>query len=571
MICSVLNIKYRFVYLLLLTSERAWAQAMHMKSTNSADGAKSITSSTRQHIGTRLHKASVYSAHLITLLQDQPASKASTEDILEARAYHVSLVGANSFEKQKWMACLHSYSEAHLIYTSLAQIRGSKQDDEFRDLLNTTIDPSIRYAAYQLNLSRTTTIDTIVSKYILRDDNNFIKELLKLNPRALDSQASTQEKSLQGNIESVPQTIQWRSRTVNLEDATTAQALGTVAAAERDLVSFLTSNPDATSQAKGAAYDQVLISSQDAVDATKTALDELTSEGVSPGDPRMQSLQITKTAVNYALVGWRIGRNRVLCGKQDGALSEAETPRRPERPTHSSKRRTTQEESVGRKLTRFKERVVLYDSTLQSLDSIKTLPGVAADQEFLKELERKRSFFAALRCLVIARSHALLHNAKNALALLSRALDLTSVSQRSSPLQKESPERPPNIDVLPGQVRALHDLLQGLVFQYRALVELHDHEAANTSGDTAGHEPPLVERLDEYPPGPLDLTNLVTYPPRVEPIPVKPIFLDVAFNHIDYPGRTHQDGKTSVNGLVDGQAGREEKKEAKKGWFGFGR
>ena len=69
-----------------------------------------------------------------------------------------------------------------------------------------------------------------------------------------------------------------------------------------------------------------------------------------------------------------------------------------------------------------------------------------------------------------------------------------------------------------------------------------------------------------------DLTNLVTYPPKVEPIPVKPLFLDVAWNYIEYPGRERNVAGNRANGLGDGTANdKEEKKEAKKGWFGFGR
>jgi signal recognition particle subunit SRP68 len=51
----------------------------------------------------------------------------------------------------------------------------------------------------------------------------------------------------------------------------------------------------------------------------------------------------------------------------------------------------------GKKLNKLRERVVLYDSTLQSLDFILELPGVAADSAFVKDLEAKRHYFRALR------------------------------------------------------------------------------------------------------------------------------------------------------------------------------
>lgn len=83
--------------------------------------------------------------------------------------------------------------------------------------------------------------------------------------------------------------------------------------------------------------------------------------------------------------------------------------------------------------------------------------------------------------------------------------------------------------------------------------------------------PPLVERLDEYPANGVDLTNLVTYPPKVQPIPVKPIFLDIAWNYIQYPGHANNvvNGVKAIDTTTESKA--EEKKETRRGWFGFGR
>ena len=81
------------------------------------------------------------------------------------------------------------------------------------------------------------------------------------------------------------------------------------------------------------------------------------------------------------------------------------------------------------------------------------------------------------------------------------------------------------------------------------------------------------------------MTNLVTWPPRVEPVPVKPLFFDVAWNYIDYPGRKREVVESVKKGGADGvsrgesagevveEAVEEEQKETpkKRGWFGFGR
>lgn len=383
-----------FIHLLLLSSERAWAFAMQMKSLHAAEsGTRGIKGSTRQHISSRLQKAGFYAGQLVELLASRRESDADADAdaILEARAYHLLMRGSIEFEKRRWEKSLQEYSEAHFIYAGLGRSRDVKHGDMFREWTTSTIDPSIRYASYQLKLPRTTSIDRIVTRYLKRSNNEYVAEVLRLYP-----ETGAEKKSAE-IAQDLPQTISWRSRTVNIEDATISQALAAISAAKDKLANYLTSNPDLDTKAKASAYDDILTASQDAVDATKTAIDELMAEGVSQGDQRMQALQITRTSVNYALVGWRIGRNRVLCGLQDGAVLEKQSSRRPRKPRKDGKILIEQADSNGRKLARLKERVVLFDATLQSLDSIKNLPGVAADDEFMRELESKRGYFASLK------------------------------------------------------------------------------------------------------------------------------------------------------------------------------
>lgn len=81
---------------------------------------------------------------------------------------------------------------------------------------------------------------------------------------------------------------------------------------------------------------------------------------------------------------------------------------------------------------------------------------------------------------------------------------------------------------------------------------------------------PLAERLFEYPIGAVDLENIVEFPPKMTLIPVKPIFLDVAWNYIEYPGKTSQAAQLDKKAPKEPEQ-EEPKPVAKKGWFGFGR
>lgn len=82
---------------------------------------------------------------------------------------------------------------------------------------------------------------------------------------------------------------------------------------------------------------------------------------------------------------------------------------------------------------------------------------------------------------------------------------------------------------------------------------------------------PVVERLNEYPSsGAVEVKNLVTWPPKLKPVPVKPLFLDVAWNYIEYPGRARAVQQAEPQ-EAPAEEQREQKPAAKKGWFSFGR
>lgn len=369
---------------------------MQMRAVHSADpSAKGIVGATKRHIISRLNKATSYAKQLVLVLQDQTTSHATNVDLLEARAYLALLSGALYMEKQRWEECLQNYSIARIIYTALDR---KEKKDAFRDLISGTIDPGLRYAAYQLKLPRTKPLPSLAIQFF-PSDPKIRSEVESVDPTGLTEDLAGTTKAVGGEMQRLPDSITWRSRSVPLEDASIAQALAAASAAESQLSSWLAdaAGKSASPKDKAAAYDSVIQASQDAVDATKTALDELASEGIDRGDRRMQALQVTRTAVNYALVGWRVGRNRVLCGEQDGLLFDSEQTKAPR-----GRRQASRQEGTGKKLARLREKVALYDSTLQSLDFVEELPGVAGDSEFVQELEAKRNYFRALRYVLFS-------------------------------------------------------------------------------------------------------------------------------------------------------------------------
>lgn len=69
---------------------------------------------------------------------------------------------------------------------------------------------------------------------------------------------------------------------------------------------------------------------------------------------------------------------------------------------------------------------------------------------------------------------------------------------------------------------------------------------------------PVSERLDEYlPEDPKIMSRkilLIKSPPEMKPIPCKPLFYDLAANHVDFPSVSHkvesQEKKAGLSGFV---------------------
>jgi signal recognition particle subunit SRP68 len=360
-----------------------------MKSSHAEDSAsQKFPGPTRSHIVSRLTKAAKTAASLVEILQQLPQEGATQVDYLEAQAYAACLSGLAEFEKhsaspklgdvkaqrERWQECLENLAVARVIYGAL--LKKTKKDC-FKEMLAGSVDPSIRFAAYQSEIPRTIATSEVARRYFPSNDSSLVGAVESQDDSALKEkdQASSEDGGL-------PTSILWRGRKANIVDASIGQALVAVSSAEDRLRSKLSSGEtDMSAAGQATAYDEILNTSQDAVDATRHAIEEHEREKIAESDARMQDLRVTNLAVNYDMIGWRVGRNRVLIGSRDGLDFDS----------------GTKSAGKGRKLSKLRERVVLLDAILQSIDSIKEISGAARDAKFITELDAKRAYFQALK------------------------------------------------------------------------------------------------------------------------------------------------------------------------------
>ncbi|WZH41115.1 Signal recognition particle subunit srp68 [Fusarium acuminatum] len=559
---------HEYVQLLLLTSERAWAQTMSMKSGHTSD-TKGITGRTRSHIASRLIKATRAADELVEALSQTDVSGASQTDLLEANAYASLIRGTAAFEKQSWETSLRNYATARVIYSALAT---ATKGDLYKDLLTETIDPSIRYAAYQLQTPRTVPIPIIARKAFPQSDSNLVSQINEIDPTILKSGEAKAKDGIE-SAEGAPKTLTWRSREVNIEDAQIAMAWGAVLAAKDRLATDLAEPKGRGPYELAGAYDEILMLSQDAVDATKQAIDEMRAEGVEQGDSRMQSLQITRTAVNFETISWRIGRSRVLTGEHDGAPDEYSSARRRKGKAAQEAAKHEKEIPTGKKLAKLKEKVALYDGILQNIESITELPGVANDQGLAGQIAAYVKYFEALKALAIARSHAISGNAAHALALINHADGLVEESQSSLSPDESSNRTPLSLIVSGKDVEYLQTLLNGELQRHRAIVHVDTLRKNHELSTSDAVKQPLIETLDHYPANGVNLSHIVEFPPKIAAMPVKPIFLDVAWNYIDYATKEPKQEAAAPAAKAETPQRTESPapQQGKRGWFGFGR
>lgn len=322
----------RNAHLFIYSSERAWAHAMHMKSLIT-DDPESASRSIKDHIKSRLQKAHRHASQLRDLFSDL-ASKATDVDIVEATAYASSLAGAVAFEKAHWEDALREFAIARTSYDTLSF---AVKSDIYKEFLTSTVDPSLRYAAYQLEIPRSVDTTGLAKQFFPQQDQALIETLKGLNPKVLGGGDATEVED--GETAIVISSVNWRGRVAAIDEADIAVALGNAQKAETSLQAYMSGNPN---QDQAAAFDELLQAWQDSVDATKREIDRATADGVSTTDPKLQKLQLVFTYVNYNLISRRIGRNRVMVD----AISRTNT-------------------KTEKKVNSLKELVVLYDAILQ--------------------------------------------------------------------------------------------------------------------------------------------------------------------------------------------------------------
>ncbi|XP_068932428.1 signal recognition particle subunit SRP68 isoform X1 [Petaurus breviceps papuanus] len=499
----------RYLLLILMDAERAWSYAMQLKQEANTEPRK------RFHLLSRLRKAVKHAEELERLCESH---RVDAKTKLEAQAYMAYLTGMLRFEHQEWKAAMEAFNKCKTIYEKLASAFTEEQAVLYNQRVE-EISPNIRYCAYNIG------------------DQSAISELMQMRLRSGGTEGLLAEKleslitQTRAKQAATMSEVEWRGRTVPVKiDKVRIFLLG------------LADNEAAINQAeseetKERLFESLLSECRDTIQAVREELkpDQKQRENSLDGESgKVSNLQYLHSYLTFIKLSTAIKRNESMAkGLQKALLQQ-----------HS--------EDDSKRSPRPQDLIRLYDIILQNLVELLQLPGLEEDKVFKKEIGLKTLVYKAYRCFFIAQSYVLVKKWSEALVLYDRVLKYASEVQSQTGASQNSLKELPDVQELITQVKSEKYSLQAA-----AILDTNDPHETESPSQIKDNKP-LVERFDTFYLDPSLISkqaNLVHFPPGFKPIPCKPLFFDLALNHVAFPpleDKVEQKTKSGLTGYIKG-------------------
>ncbi|CAJ0951678.1 unnamed protein product [Ranitomeya imitator] len=291
-------------------------------------------------------------------------------------------------------------------------------------------------------------------------------------------------------------------------------------------------------EAKERLFESVLSECRDAIQSVREELktEQRQRDVVMDGEMgKVSNLQYLHSYLSYIKLSTAIQRNESMASALQKALLCQ-----------------PQAEEDGKRTPRPQDLIRLYDIILQNLAELTQLPGLEEDQSFQKEIVLKTLVYKAYRCFFIAQSYVLVKKWSEALVLYDRVLKYAKEVKAQAATKKSNFKELPDVQELIKQVNAEKYSLQAA-----AILDTTNITEEVSPSQTKENKP-LLERLDNFCLDPSLVTKharLVPFPPDFHPIPCKPLFFDLALNHVALPSledKLEQKAKSGLTGYIKG-------------------
>uniref|UniRef100_A0A663LLC5 Signal recognition particle subunit SRP68 n=1 Tax=Athene cunicularia TaxID=194338 RepID=A0A663LLC5_ATHCN len=500
----------RYLLLILMDAERAWSYAMQLKQEANTEPRK------RFHLLSRLRKAVKHAEELERLCE---SNRVDAKTKLEAQAYMAYLTGMLRFEHQEWKAAMEAFNKCKTIYEKLANAFTEEQAVLYNQRVE-EISPNIRYCAY--NIGDQSAMNELMQ---MRLRSGGTEGLLAEKLEALITQTRAKQAATMSEVE-------WRGRTVPVKiDKVRIFLLGL---ADNEAAIVQAENEET----KERLFESLLSECRDAIQAVREDLkpDQKQREHSLENDSgKVSNIQYLHSYLTYIKLSTAIRRNESMAKSLQKALLQQQ-----------------RSEEDGKRTARPQDLIRLYDIILQNLVELTQLPGLEEDKNFQKEIGLKTLVYKAYRCFFIAQSYVLVKKWSEALVLYERVLKYARQVQSGAGAYTNSLKELPDVQDLITQVNAEKYSLQAA-----AILDANDTQETESPSQVKDGKP-LSERFETFCLDPSLVSkqvSLVHFPPGFQPIPCKPLFFDLALNHVAFPpleDKVEQKAKSGLTGYIKG-------------------
>ncbi|ORX82519.1 hypothetical protein BCR32DRAFT_231918 [Anaeromyces robustus] len=521
------NIKHLYVF--LFSTERAWSYAMQLKSESIDEPRK------HYHLMKRLRKAAFYANQLEDVCKNY--EKIDEKTLLEVQAYAALMTGYKLFEEQDWQAALEKFAIARTIYEKLAAAGDPQQEALCHSTID-SIDPNIRYCAYNLKIKNTSNEDDIAALVEMKLKSsatgaNFLDDKIE----AL-LQKKVQEKASQFT------SIEWRNHNIDIKNPKIAESILKANNAIEDLEKTKLAENESEIKTFNDSVDNKLDRFSNVLEAyhdgqrqaekelleDKLATDKVTS---SKSEEKTNNLKALFSYISYQRLMYTLKRNLLLI-KQIEVNNSHPTPE-------------------NAKFCKPENIVKLYDIIQQVINEVKELPFIDTDVSLSALLSIKTWYYKACRCLSCANLYIDDSKIPESIALLSRANSYVSNSKLEidTILRKITGNKALSTEISKEDIQELEEFkekceevsekIRKLRIEQKArycLSNVEEGVASSTEELSKKEEKRqvLITHMDDYATDEFDKSDprLIDFPPTFEPIPCKPLFFDIALNKMDY-------------------------------------
>ncbi|KAI9460210.1 hypothetical protein BJY52DRAFT_288169 [Lactarius psammicola] len=416
--------------LLLFQAERAWSYAQELLALAALPANASKAATLRHNATGRFRRAVHWATQLLSQCQAlYDGDRLGAEHILEMTAYMLILNGRFLRYRDEFEDALIQLSVARGILDELAERAQTSRDQALATYFADEMGPEIRYCAHALGHVKAYDVDNIVREQSSRHRSQITDGYDELMQK-LGNSAGADSK---GGGERKLRTLVWEGEVVPVRNPELVDVLVKVEEGEiklREESTEVSKPPQADQEKKRrkpskgakskrgvAAYDNILLALSDAEDVARKLVEAqnasgLTSESSAPG---VRDIHFVHVFIVYNLLARRIQRDLLLITTilaQSGQTARLSFGNKAA-PSKS------QRETVDTRL--YPAVVKLFDTSLQSLNQMRTLSIVDESPDLSAAVDSRVSFTNARRCRYLALTYVPVKKYGEALTLLQRS------------------------------------------------------------------------------------------------------------------------------------------------------